>query len=136
MAVLIDTSIMLAVLVPKDQHYAEARVARQNLKDKPIIPAPVLYELFYMISSRINHREAVKAYDLVRSAFPIEGLTDADMARMSEIMRQYSDAELDFADAAIMAIAERLNITEVYTFDHRDFSLFRPKHIDHLTLRP
>lgn len=27
-----------------------------------------------------------------------------------------------------MALSERLNVRQVYTFDHRDFRIFRPKH--------
>jgi uncharacterized protein len=55
---------------------------------------------------------------------------------MQEIMRQYQDAEFDFVDTSIMAIAERLNIKQICTFDHRDFSIFRPKHCDYLKLLP
>ena len=35
-----------------------------------------------------------------------------------------------------MAQAERLNITHVATFDHRDFEIFRPTHCDYLELLP
>lgn len=73
---------------------------------------------------------------LQTAAFQIEQLTREDMQRMTEIMRQYSDARFDYTDTAIMAVAERLNITEVYTFDHRDFSVFRPLHSAALVLLP
>ncbi|MBZ0288526.1 MAG: PIN domain-containing protein, partial [Anaerolineae bacterium] len=66
----------------------------------------------------------------------IERVTDEDFVRMITIMEQYRDAELDFADASLMAISERLNITTIYTFDRRDFGMFRPKHTDFLTLLP
>ncbi|MHB8752071.1 MAG: hypothetical protein ACYDBJ_23125 [Aggregatilineales bacterium] len=36
----------------------------------------------------------------------------------------------------IMAVAERLNITDVYTLDQRDFSAFHPVHCPALTLLP
>jgi hypothetical protein len=35
-----------------------------------------------------------------------------------------------------MALSERLNITQIYTFDRRDFTVFRPKHCDYLELMP
>ncbi len=44
-------------------------------------------------------------------------------------MIRYHDAELDFADVAQVAIAERLNISRIYTFDCRDFGMIRPSHI-------
>jgi uncharacterized protein len=137
MAVLIDTSFLVAVVFPKDANYAKAREARQKIKDTRIIAVPVLFELFYMITARIDYSEAIRTFNLIRSApFQIEGLNEIDMIRMAEIMEQYQDAELDFADAALMALSERLNITQIYTFDRRDFSIFRPKHADYLELLP
>jgi len=137
MAVLIDTSFLLAALLTKDAHHVQARKARQTLKDKQIIPVTVLQEVFQLLVVRLSYRQAIQAYDTFRSsAFVIEWLTDADLARMSEIMEQYADAQLDFTDTSIMALSERLNITQVYTFDRRDFSLFRPRHTNHLQLLP
>jgi predicted nucleic acid-binding protein len=137
MAVLIDTSFLLATLYSKDTHHIEARRARQSLKDQQVILIPVLQELFHLIATRSSYGQAIQAFETFHSAaFSIERLTDEDMSRMAEIMRQYSDAELDFADTAIMAVSERLNITQVYTFDRRDFGMFRPKHADFLTLKP
>ena len=53
-----------------------------------------------------------------------------------EVMRQYQDAELDFVDARLTAMAERLNITQIATFDRHDFSMIRPKHMAYLELLP
>lgn len=55
---------------------------------------------------------------------------------MSSLMRQYQDAELDIADIAQVALAERLNITQIYTFDRRDFIIVRPRHTDYFDLLP
>ena len=58
------------------------------------------------------------------------------MARMQVIMLQYKDAQFDYTDTALMALSERLNITQICTFDHRDFSIFRPQHCEYLELIP
>ena len=50
--------------------------------------------------------------------------------------RLNQDARFDFVDVAQMAIAERLDIRRVYTFDRRDFSQFKPRHTDYLELLP
>lgn len=47
-----------------------------------------------------------------------------------------ADAELDFADAAVIALAERLDIEHVATFDRRDFSIIRPQHCQAFQLLP
>ncbi|MCD4684394.1 MAG: hypothetical protein K8S97_00470 [Anaerolineae bacterium] len=51
-------------------------------------------------------------------------------------MAEYDTARFDFVDCCIMALTERLNITQVCTFDRRDFSIFRPIHCDYLDLLP
>jgi uncharacterized protein len=45
-------------------------------------------------------------------------------------------ANLDFTDVAIIALAERLHIEQVATFDRRGFALVRFRHRDAFELRP
>ncbi len=46
------------------------------------------------------------------------------------------DSRLDFVDATVIAIAERLNITRILTIDKRDFGMVRPTHADAFDLLP
>jgi uncharacterized protein len=137
MSTLIDTNFLLAIALPKDVNHVKARAAMRELTTKRIIAAPVMPELFYLLTERISYARAIQAFELAQSgAFQIEVLTASDMQRMTEIMKEYHDLSFDYADAAIMALSERLNITEIYTFDRRDFSVFRPSHCEYLTLLP
>jgi predicted nucleic acid-binding protein len=47
--------------------------------------------------------------------------------RAAEIIRTYNDANIDFVDAVIAAIAERLNITKILTISCRHFGAFKPR---------
>ena len=137
MAVLIDTSILVAVGSQREVNHARARKALREISEVRIVPAPMLPEMFYMLATRANYATALKMFHTLRTgAFRIEPLTDDDMTRMRAIMTDYEDSEFDFVDAAIMALAERLNIATVYTFDRRDFRLFRPAHRPYLRLLP
>ncbi len=137
MAVLIDTNMLVALSFPKDVNHIKAREAMQNLKTTRILSAAILPELFYMITQRVNYTEAVKSFRLLQtSAFKIETLTPEDLSRMTEIMLEYQDVQFDFVDTSLMALSERLGITQIYTLDHRDFSVFRPRHCDYLTILP
>jgi uncharacterized protein len=51
-------------------------------------------------------------------------------------MNLYLDSKLDFVDCCLMALSERLNITQICTFDTRDFMIFRPRHVNHLEILP
>lgn len=63
-------------------------------------------------------------------------LTDADWIRCAELVRIYSDLELDLMDASLVAVAERLKVTEIATLNRRDFNVVRPTHVEAFTLLP
>lgn len=138
MTVLIDTSFVLALFHVRDTNHAKAKASIESMKRQDrFLPAPVTVELFFMVRNRINYDRAITALESLRTfAFDTIAITEADMIRITQIMRQYRDAEFDFTDCALMALAERINITQVYTFDRRDFSMFIPRHCPHLELLP
>ena len=70
------------------------------------------------------------------SRFTVIPLIDSDIPRIAEILAKYADSYIDFVDASVMAIAERLNIQTVLTIDQRDFRMFRPNHCASFTLLP
>lgn len=65
-----------------------------------------------------------------------EPLEKIDLIRVHEIAIEYGSAEFDVVDCCIMTLAERLKITQIATFDRRDFSIFRPHHCNYLELLP
>lgn len=75
-------------------------------------------------------------HTLRESRMQLLPLTDDDMDRVVGLLDRYEDTRLDFADAAIVAIAERDNITRIATFDRRDFSIIRPQHVGAFELLP
>src|SRR5690606_25077251 len=56
--------------------------------------------------------------------------------RMAELARRYDDFPLGTTDASVLALAERLDVTEIATTDRRHFAAVRVHHVDHLTLLP
>ena len=63
-------------------------------------------------------------------------LSVVDFARAVALMDRYHDAELDFVDCCLTALAERLNITHICTFDRRHFAMIRPQHAEYFDLLP
>lgn len=137
MTVLLDTSFLLASAFRQDQNHLIASETMQNLTSNLFVVEPVVVEIFYMMTTRMSHHHAVQFYVLLQELpFTIINIMQSDRQRMIELMQKYSDAKLDLADVAQVAVAERLNIKTIYTFDRRDFSIIRPKHADYLTLLP
>lgn len=55
---------------------------------------------------------------------------------MAELVETYIDLPLGIVDAAVIAIAERLRLTEIATLDHRHFTVVRPQHTTAFVLLP
>lgn len=91
----------------------------------------------YLLARDI-HDEAAADFvaSLAATELTLETPRQEDYSRSAEILRQYSDAKVDFVDTMIVAMAERLNITRVLTLDRRDFQLIRPKHCSAFEILP
>ena len=88
-----------------------------------------------MTAVRVNYGAAINYLERIPTArFNIQPLVDEDLRRMVEIMRQYASSAFNYTDVAIMAMSKQLNIRLFYTFDYRDFRIFRPRHCDYLEL--
>ncbi len=93
------------------------------------MPVPAITEVAYFISRNLGVNAVANFLDEVSlSDFILENPTIEDYKRAAEILRKYDDANIDFVDAIIVAIAERLNVTKILTVDRRHFGIFKPAH--------
>lgn len=58
-----------------------------------------------------------------------------DLVRTRELMQQYADLPMDFADATIVTIAERFRIATIFSLDQH-FRVYRPLGNDHFDVVP
>ncbi|WP_199247982.1 type II toxin-antitoxin system VapC family toxin [[Phormidium] sp. ETS-05] len=137
MTAILDTSFLFALTDRSDRNHQRVLIFAQNTNEPLVLPVVVLPEICYLVASRLGH-QAMRHFvaSMTPDAVQIESLTPEDLTRASEILAKYADNQLDFTDAAIVAIAERLMITRVYTLDRRDFSIIRPKHCNYFELLP
>lgn len=137
MTAILDTSVLFALSDGSDRNHLRVLSVIQTIQDQLILPTVVTPEAAYLIGSRLGHR-AMRIFlaNLSTSDIQLESLSIEDLIRVTEILEQYADIQLDFVDAAIVALAERLNVTRILTLDRRDFSIIRPQHCDYFELLP
>ena len=101
------------------------------------VPSVVLPEVGYLLRRNLGYMNSLIFFDFFEYRnVRLVPVFEEDLSRVYDIGRLYADAQLDLVDCCIMAIAERLNITRIATFDRRDFSIFRPSHCEFLELLP
>jgi predicted nucleic acid-binding protein len=135
--ILVDSSFLIALYDTASGKYETILEISQLFRGQFLIPQVVLTEVVYILKRETGVKGALAFLDSFTQSRPdLQDVTVEDLQRVQQIMRQYADAKLDFVDCCIMALSERLNITQVCTLDQRDFSIFRPKHCDYLEILP
>jgi len=98
---------------------------------------PVVAEVGYLLGREAGARvESMFLRSLADEDFQVVELSPTDYGRMAELVDQYADLPLGTTDAAVIALAERLRVSEVATLDRRHFTVVRPRHVSALTLLP
>src|SRR5438309_706147 len=102
-----------------------------------VVPAPVIVELEWLASSRLEPR-AFLAFlaDVEGGRVEVAELGRADYSRIRHLLDRYADLPLGFVDAAVLAVVERFAESRLAMLDHRHFSVVRPRHTATLELVP
>lgn len=64
---------------------------------------------------------------LHRGAVSVHNLEPQDFSRIAALAAQYRTLRPDFADLALLALAERLKLDRILTTDKKDFMVYRLK---------
>ena len=136
MTALLDTGVLLAAIAENDALHEICALALDEEPDL-LLPEVVLPELAYLLIRDMGYAPLVGFLRSVATGdLPTVSLKPTDFERAAELVEKYADAHIDFVDCAIVALAERLNITRVLTVDRRHFSLFRPRHCQTIEIVP
>lgn len=137
MRYLLDTGFAVAFLDQRDQRNPEVVSIREKIYGEIYFPVPAITEIAYLLARNIGiELAAAFIASLSRTDLILVNPTPEDYQRAAAVMLQYADAGLDFVDALIVAIAERLQVTHILTLDQRDFRLIRPRHCEAFELLP
>lgn len=97
----------------------------------------MITEVVRFVGSRLGPDAEVRFLgDLAAGEFSLEPVVASDWLRIAELVSAYRDLPLGSVDASVVAVAERLDITQLATLDRRHFSVVRPSHIDSFQLFP
>jgi predicted nucleic acid-binding protein len=135
-----DTDALVAAAVDDDERHRECVdlfTALHLAGRRILVPGPVVAEVGYLLAREGGARvEAQFLTSLAeRILWPVE-LTAEDYRRAAELVLTYKDLPLGTTDATVIALCERLGLSEVATLDRRHFSVVRPRHVQALTLLP
>ena len=123
-AVLVDAGPLVALLDRSDAAHEACVGALKTLRDPLVTVWPAFTEAMYLLGGSWAGQRALWSR-LETEALALAPLDETDAPRMRELMEKYRDLPMDLADAALVRVAERELLTEIFTLDRRHFSVYR-----------
>ncbi|WP_405139419.1 PIN domain-containing protein [Sphaerisporangium sp. NBC_01403] len=138
--ILVDTGPLVAAALHGDTNHmrcVELFTSAHLAGDVLLVPSFVITEVCYLLAREAGPQvEAEFVRSLAMQDFKVVNVELMDLARVVQLMERYIDLPLGVVDASVIALAEKLGLTEVATLDRRHFSVVRPNHVDALKLLP
>ena len=119
---LIDTSALFALNYARDDNHQLAVTYFKSLagRVKPIITEWVFIETMNLTKARLGPRYAIPLGQSLKASkafYPLI-LTDEDKQQTWRIFEQYADKDWSYVDCSLLAVAQRLALRRIFTFDH------------------
>lgn len=121
---LVDAGPLIALLEPTDRHHARCVAALKGMTDPLVTVWPAFTEAMYLLRGSSRSQDAL--WSMVETGgLDFAPLTPDDAPAMRELMQTYRDQPMDLADAALVAVAEREGLRQIFTLDRRHFEVYR-----------
>jgi uncharacterized protein len=119
---IVDTGPLVAFVDKRDHHHAAAVRWLKRARKPLVTNVAVLTEVTHLLDFSVDAQ--AEFLDWTGAVLEIDTGTSADLARITAIMRRYRDRPADFADASLVALAERIKTDLIASID-RDFDVYR-----------
>jgi hypothetical protein len=121
--ILIDSGPLIALFDADDDYHQATKDFIQHNQKRLITSIASVTEVLHLLDfsrqAQIDFLGWVSA-----GALHIETIHVSDFARIQTLTQKYADLPMDFADACLVFLGEKLNISEIATID-RDFDVYR-----------
>ncbi|WP_066360382.1 type II toxin-antitoxin system VapC family toxin [Herbidospora mongoliensis] len=117
-----DSGPLIATFDPGDRFHVRCTRLLLTWPGRLVIPEPVLGETCNFLRNNVRKGAELEAARLEavtshEGDFVIADPTPADRRRASDLVRRLVNAPMGYVDATVLAMAERLSITDVATTD-------------------
>lgn len=121
---LLDTGALVSLLDRSQTRHAECARFFGEWNRAVVSSEAVLTEATHLLGGQAGGRQACVDFFLSGGALLVPA-TRASLRRARDLVDQYSDLPMDYADATLVVLAEELGTNLVFTTDRRDFGVYR-----------
>jgi len=122
---LLDTGPIVAFLDARDAEHETVAAALENFSGRLVTTSAVIVEAMHLLGS-VRSGPGLLIDFLLSSQTEVHECTSLEsLAEAAQLMEKYADVPMDFADATLVRLAERLKLHHVCTLDRRGFRVYR-----------
>ena len=122
--ILVDAGPLVALLHKDDQDHALCVDTLKRLKGPLATTWMPVTEAMYLLGFSVVAQGALLEM-IERGVLQVLALDTNDLPNIRQLMGQYADLPMDFADATLVQVAKRHGIDRIFTLDRRDFAVYR-----------
>jgi uncharacterized protein len=120
----LDTSAVLAFLNRADPDHVAVRAVLQDPKVALIVPVGIMAEIGYLVETRLGQDVlGLFLQDILSENFTLDCGAE-DTSRVRDLVARYRDMRLGYADAVVIACAERSS-RKIVSLDRRHLDVVR-----------
>jgi uncharacterized protein len=123
--VVVDSGPLIALFDADDAYHAKALEFVRQTRAKLISSMSVVTEAMYVLEESLEARQNLLTW-IQSGGLTLTEPGAADFERIKELIEKYADLPMDFTDAVVVGLCERLGIHHVASVD-RDFAIYRYK---------
>ncbi|MCI0493490.1 PIN domain-containing protein [candidate division KSB1 bacterium] len=120
---ILDTGPIVALFDRSDHYHLDILNFVRDFYGKLYSTLPVVTEVLFLLDFSIETQLDFLKW-LESGAVEIVEIKSDDLYRIRKMMVKYQDVPMDFADATLMLISERLKIKDIMSLD-KDFFVYR-----------
>jgi len=133
--IVVDTGPLVGLFDKDDCYHKLCKETLKRVREPLVTNWAVLTEVMYLLDFSLIAQNL--CFDFIESGgIDIRSGNASQIYRIHQLLKQYNDLPIDFADASIVALSEEENIKTVFTLDHKDFRIYSPKHTKAFHLIP
>jgi len=121
--ILIDAGPLIALFDRRDSYHTSVISFITEIRDRLITTWPVVAEVCHMLSFSVPCQLDFLTW-CDRGGLKIEDIAESDIERIIALTKKYNNVPMDLADATLMILAERLEVSEIISIDS-DYYIYR-----------
>lgn len=123
--VLVDAGPLVALIDARDPHHARCVRTLRDIREPLVTVWPAVTEAMHLLRTSWTAQRMLWTR-LESNGLHLATIEQGEAGRLRELMEKYRDLPMDLADAALVRVAEREDLTQIFTLDRQHFSVYRP----------